>query len=214
MPVTTAPAPSASTSAASRPLRLVVIVGSVREGRFGPTVADWFLKEAVEHAGFEVDTVDLAEAEFAPLVSTPTYAGELTPAADRVRGALSARLAAADAFVVVTPEYNHSFPGALKNTIDWFGDEWYAKPVGLVSYGGMAGGQRAAEHLRSVFAELHAVTVRETLSFVDAWSRFDEHGLPQDRAGTSAAAVSLLVQLEWWASALREARDRTPYTAD
>ena len=74
--------------------------------------------------------------------------------------------------MIVTPEYNHSFPASLKNTIDWFDSEWHAKPVGFVSYGGMAGGQRAVEHLRQVFAELHAVTVRDTLSFHMAWERF------------------------------------------
>ena len=82
--------------------------------------------------------------------------------------------------MIVTPEYNHSFPAALKNTIDWFRDEWQAKAAGFVSYGGMAGGQRAVEHLRQVFAELHAVTVRETLSFHMAWERFDEDGRPRD----------------------------------
>ncbi len=69
-------------------------------------------------------------------------------------------------FVVVTPEYNHSFPGPLKAAIDRHVTPWQAKPVGFVSYGGISGGLRAVEHLRQVFAELHAVTVRETVSFI------------------------------------------------
>lgn len=75
---------------------------------------------------------------------------------------LADRIGAADAFVVVTPEYNHSYPGPL-HAIDSVGEQWRAKPVGFVSYGGVSGGLRAVEPLRVVFAELHAVTIRERL---------------------------------------------------
>ena len=112
---------------------------------------------------------------------------------------------------MVTPEYNHSFPASLKAAIDLVGPEWRATPVALVSYGGMSGGLRASEHLRQVFAELHATTVRDTVSFHGGWACFDEHGEPHDRTGTDAAATVLLDQLTWWGLALREARDRRPY---
>jgi NAD(P)H-dependent FMN reductase len=78
---------------------------------------------------------------------------------------ITLRLANADAFVVVTPKYNHNFPAPLKNAIDWRYNKWRAKPVGFVSYGGMGGGLRAVEQLRQVFAELHAVTVRDAVNF-------------------------------------------------
>lgn len=87
------------------------------------------------------------------------------------------RIAAADAVLIVTPEYNHSFPGPLKTSIDSLRDEWKAKPVGFVSYGGIGGGLRAVEALRLVFAELHAVTVRDTVSFHNPWSRFEQASL-------------------------------------
>ena len=70
----------------------------------------------------------------------------------------------------MTPEYNHSFPAALKNVIDWHGPQWHVKPVGFVSYGGISGGLRAVEQLRLVFAELHAVGIRDTVSFHSAWN--------------------------------------------
>ncbi|RAJ66900.1 NAD(P)H-dependent FMN reductase [Streptomyces sp. Amel2xB2] len=193
------------------PLRLAVIVGSVREGRFGPVVAHWFAEEARTYGEFEVDVLDLARAEHELPVAFPEFGAPLPDAVRETHRALSERLAAADAFVIVTPEYNHSYPAPLKNTIDWFREEWQAKPAGFVSYGGMAGGQRAVEHLRPVFAELHAVTVRETLSFHMAWERFDEDGVPHDREGTSAAAKGMLRQLRWWGGALREARAKSPY---
>lgn len=194
-------------------LRLAVITGSVRANRFGPTVANWFAGEARTYGRFEVDPIDLAEAEHVLPLVLPDFSAPLPPAVERVREGLAERLGAADAFVFVTPEYNHSFPASLKNTIDWFHAEWRAKPVGLVSYGGMAGGQRAAEHLRQVFPELHALTVRDTLSFHTAWERFGEDGRPYDEEGTAAAAKAMLAQVEWWADALRDARARTPYPA-
>ena len=112
---------------------------------------------------------------------------------------------------MVTPEYNHSFPGPLKHAIDSLGHQWQAKPVGFVSYGGLSGGLRAVEALRVVFAELHAVTIRETVSFHSAWARFHEHGAPRDPELVNAAAGALLDQLAWWACALRAARAARPY---
>ena len=127
--------------------------------------------------------------------------------------AARARLAAADAFVIVTPEYNHSYPASLKTLIDWHFTEWQAKPVAFVSYGGLAGGLRAVEHLRGVLAELHAVTVRDTVSFHQAWERFGPDSRPVDPAECTTAAKTMLDQLVWWARALREARTARPYVA-
>jgi NAD(P)H-dependent FMN reductase len=186
-------------------IRLVVIIGSTRGGRFGPTVARWFVEEARQHADLDVDVLDLADAELPDRLEA---FGAPTPPAV---AAVSARLAAADAFVVVTPEYNHSYPAPLKTLIDWHGREWQAKPVAFVSYGGMSGGLRAVEHLRAVFAEVHATTVRDTVSFHGAWARFGDAGRPVEEAECSAAAKTMLDQLTWWALALRDAREARPY---
>ncbi|MEU6720337.1 NAD(P)H-dependent oxidoreductase [Nonomuraea sp. NPDC046802] len=191
------------------PLRLAVIVGSVRDGRLGPTVAAWFADQATARQDLDVDVIDLADVPLgaaAPSMSVPEPVlkalGELTP-----------RLAAADAFVVVTPEYNHSYPAALKNAIDWHNQQFHAKPVAFVSFGGIAGGLRAVEHLRSVFAELHAVATRDTVSFHRAWECFDGNGQPKDPAGPAMAAETLLDQVSWWARVLRDAKAATPYIA-
>jgi NAD(P)H-dependent FMN reductase len=121
------------------------------------------------------------------------------------------KLADADAFIVLTPEYNHSYPASLKSLIDWHSTEWPAKPVALVSYGGVSGGLRAVEHLRQVFAELHAVTVRDTVSFHNAGTHFDDQGRHRDPAEVDAALKRMLDQLHWWAVALRTARGNRPY---
>lgn len=206
---------SASTTPAvtgpDSPLRVAVLVGSVREGRLGPTVADWFLATAAGQADMEFDVIDVAEVPL-PLVM-PGWGGVPSPETAAALRDVTPRLAAADAFVVVTPEYNHSFPAALKNLIDWHRDEWQAKPVGFVSYGGLAGGLRAVEQLRLVFAELHAMTVRDSVSLHGPWSGLGPDGAPRDAAVCEGAAKGMLGQLAWWARALRSARTTLPYRA-
>lgn len=183
-------------------LRLAVIIGSTREGRFGETVAKWFINQARQRSDMDVDVIDLADT---PLPTVLTQRS--TPEVEAFR----ARIGAADAFVVVTPEYNHGYPASLKLAIDLVYKEWRAKPVGFVSYGGISGGLRAVEQLRQVFAELHMVTVRDTVSFHKAHDQFDEAGQPKDAAGPNAAAKTLLDQIVWWALALRDARVKRPY---
>jgi NAD(P)H-dependent FMN reductase len=183
------------------PLALGVIVGSNRRGRFADTVAGWFVGEAERRSDITLDVIDLADVELPARFEFRTQDPRVL--------AFLERIDRADAFVVVTPEYNHSYPAALKHAIDYGKEQWYRKVVGYVSYGGMSGGLRAVEHLRQVFAEVHATSVRETVSFHLARSRFDEHGRPVDPEGTALAAKVMLDDLVWWADALREARRRT-----
>jgi NAD(P)H-dependent FMN reductase len=185
-------------------LHLAIIIGSTREGRFAPTVANWFAAQAAVREDLTIDVIDLAEARLPDILSAKPGPGV---------SAVSQRLAQADAFVVITPEYNHSYPAPLKSALDWHSKEWHAKPVGFVSYGGVSGGLRAVEHLRQVFAELHAVTMRNTVSFHGAWTHFDDQGQPKDPARYARAAKSMLDQVVWWARALRDARAERPYVA-
>jgi NAD(P)H-dependent FMN reductase len=183
-------------------LNIAVIIGSTREGRFCPTVAGWFVTQARGRSDMVIDVIDLAEVDL-PSIYPRRASADVE--------AYVARLARADGFVVVTPEYNHGYPASLKQAIDLAFVEWRAKPVAFVSYGGMAGGLRAVEQLRQVFAELHATTVRDTVSFHQAHAAFDAAGEPRDTTGPAAAAKTLLDQLAWWAAALRTARTETPY---
>ncbi|MER5759736.1 NAD(P)H-dependent oxidoreductase [Streptomyces sp. NPDC002082] len=198
----TAPQPEA-------PLRVAVILGSVREGRHGPAVADWFLGAAGAVGGLDLDLIDLADVDL-PL-AMPGWGGSPSPQAAAALAEVSPRLAAAEAFVIVTPEYNHSFPAVLKNLIDWHREEWQAKPAGFVSYGGLGGGLRAVEQLRLVFAELHTVTVRDSVSLHGPWSGLGPDGVPRDTAVAEGAVKGMLGQLTWWGRALRAARASQPY---
>jgi NAD(P)H-dependent FMN reductase len=192
--------------------KLLIIVGSVREGRFGPVVASWVAEQARTHGGFDVDVIDLAEIDI-PLVlpaASPKLAGDGYP---RPAGmaALTSALEGTDAFIVVTPEYNHSYPASLKAAIDWHFTQWTAKPVAFVSYGGAAGGRHAALHLENVLTELHAVTIRDGLAFPNYFTAWQD-GRPLDPEAPGYAKT-VLDQLVWWAGALRSAREAAPYPA-
>ena len=181
-------------------IRIAVIVGSTRDGRYADVIANWFLARARRRDDIEIDLLDLADIEL-----PPRFTRERSPALDDYLH----RLGMADAFVVITPEYNHSYPAALKHAVDFANVEWRRKPLAFVSYGGVSGGLRAVEHLRQVFAERHAFGIRDTVSFHNPWPQFGDDGELRDAAATAAAeeAVRLMLDdLVWWATALRTAR--------
>ena len=170
-------------------LKVGVIYGSTRPGRFCDTVARWTAAQIASKAGFGIEMIDPAST-----------------ARD-----MKQRLASCDAFVVVTPEYNHGYPAPLKQLIDSFGEEWHAKPVAFVSYGGISGGLRAVEQLRQVFAELHAVTIRDSVSFAGAWEQFDANGALRNPERAERSMDAMLRRLRWWGAALARARSVSPY---
>lgn len=186
----------------NRKTNVALIYGSTREGRFCDKVANWAATQIDRHDGFDLQLIDPA------LVGFPT---QHIDSDDPEWLSIKQRMAQADAFIVVTPEYNHGYPAALKCLIDSFKGEWQAKPVAFVSYGGGSGGIRAVEQLRLVFAELHAVAIRDSVSFASVWEQFDATGelLEPDRATKGMA--TLLARLSWWAAALRDARQAAPY---
>lgn len=178
-------------------LKIAVIMGSGREGRFCETVVKWVLTRAETVGGWNMEIVDPADF----------LAGWRSGRKEWVRQETGRVIADADAFIVVTPEYNHSFTGELKLVIDAFSEEWRDKPVAFVSYGGISGGLRAVEQLRLVFAELRAIGLRETVSFSHAWNRFGADGRPIEAEAAEKAMTTLLRELERWAIILRADRE-------
>jgi NAD(P)H-dependent FMN reductase len=171
---------------------VALVYGSTREGRFCDTVANWAAERIERSGAFVLDLID-------PASRTDGVAD------------LRRRIDRADAFVVVTPEYNHGYPAPLKSLIDSVGAEWQAKPVAFVSYGGISGGLRAVEQLRLVFAEVHAVAIRDSVSFANAWAQFDAAGGLIAPEAANAAMSTMLARLSWWALALRRAREACAY---
>jgi NAD(P)H-dependent FMN reductase len=182
-------------------VKLGLIYGSARPGRFCDTVARWTADQIRKTGNFELEVID-------PVAHAMK---KKSSAESSSQNSLQQQLDTADAFVVVTPEYNHGYPAALKELIDSAGREWHAKPVAFVSYGGVSGGLRAVEQLRQVFAELHAVTIRDSVSFHNAWEQFKGEGVHASPERHANSLSRMLAQLHWWAVALRHARAAKPY---
>ncbi|MER7863868.1 NAD(P)H-dependent oxidoreductase [Amycolatopsis japonica] len=177
------------------PIRLAVIIGSVRHERFADAITGWLLTELATIDSVEVDPIDLADIDL-PLQGTRP-GGTETVISDRLRDA--------DAFLVVTPEYNHSFPAALKNAIDWHFTEWAYKPVAFVGYGAGSGGIRAIEQLRLIFPELRATTIRDAVLLNAPWTRLGPNGY-EGTEGERGALTATMTELGWWARTLRTGR--------
>ncbi|WP_417769565.1 NADPH-dependent FMN reductase [Stappia sp.] len=180
-----------------------LVQGSIRDGRFNDTITNWAARR-LEGQGFALRRIDPRDPDLLPLQT-----GDAAAAAR-----LGERLADLGGFVVVTPGYKHPAPGPLKTLIDAAHAEWQARPVGLISYGGVSGGLRASETLRPVFAELHAMTLRDTVSFAMPFGRFGEDGEMTDAAEATradAAIATFGASLAWWGHALHAARERRPY---
>lgn len=172
---------------------LMIVIASIREGRVGLPVGRWFEGVAKDHGTFAVDLVDLAELGL-PLMTEPFHPS-LQRYTQEPTKAWSRRVAAADAFAFVMPEYNHSFSAPLKNALDYLFKEWAGKPVGFVSYGGVSAGSRAVAALQPVLYSLQmralqpAVHIPFVSEFVDTERAF----VPNDIL--SEAAVGLLQEL-------------------
>jgi NAD(P)H-dependent FMN reductase len=137
--------------------KLMIVVGSVRPGRVGLPIAEWVRAEAEKTGDFEIDFVDLAELDL-PFMDEPSHP-RLQQYTKPHTIAWSERVAAADAFVFVTPEYNYSYSPALKNALDFLNQEWWMKPVGFVSYGGVSSGTRGVAALLPSIVGLGLVRV-------------------------------------------------------
>ena len=181
-------------------IKIALIYGSARENRFCETVVRWVLSELSTMRGIDITLVDPADL-------TITAAGLDAASAETVEALLSG----ADAFLIAVPEYNHGYPAALKAVIDSAYRPWHAKPVAFVSYGGVSGGLRAVEQLRQVFAELHAVTIRDTVSLAHVWALFDSAGHPLRPGQMNGPLLAMMARLLWWARALKRAREEADY---
>lgn len=182
-----------------RPLRLAVIIASTRTGRFGETVARWFVTRAQQHDDLQLDVIDLYGLQLPDNLDDSPQTKAFT-----------ARIDAADAFVIVTPEYNHGYPGTLKSVLDLLLREYVHKAVALVGVSaGPWGGTRVVESLVPVVRELGLAVCFSDLNFPLVKSKFDEEGNLLD-AAYDTRAVDFLDELVWMARTLRWGRENVP----
>ncbi|MDO9355650.1 MAG: NAD(P)H-dependent oxidoreductase, partial [Solirubrobacteraceae bacterium] len=142
---------------------------------------------------FEVSTIDLAELAL-PMMDEPSHPRMQQYEHDHTK-AWSARVAASDAFVFVTPEYNHSYTAPLKNAIDYLHNEWSYKPVGFVSYGGVAAGTRAVQALKPVMAALKGIPIPEAVTIPFFTQFIGEDGRVHANEVMESAATAMLLEL-------------------
>ena len=186
--------------------RLMLIIASTRPGRIGLPVAQWMEREIAEHGGFDLDVADLADQGL-PLLDEPHHPRLENYLHDHTKR-WSAKVSAADAFVIVMPEYNYSFNAALKNAIDFVFNEWAHKPVGLVSYGGVSAGTRAAAAIRPTLGALRITPVGMSVS-IPFVAQFLKDGEIEPNALMRESAAAMLTELRTMAIALAGVRGRT-----
>ena len=185
--------------------KLLIIIASTRPGRIGLPVGEWFHERAAEHGGFQIELVDLAVLDL-PLLDEPSHP-RLQQYTQAHTHAWSTTVADADAVVLVTAEYNYGYPAALKNAIDYLHHEWRYKPVGFVSYGGVAAGTRAVQQLKAVVqsVQMFAVAGAVNIPFVPQFLTDD--GRIEGNEIMTQAAAEMLDELARVAGALRQLRD-------
>jgi NAD(P)H-dependent FMN reductase len=183
---------------------ILVFYGSDRPGAAAPKVAEWLKGKLATDTRATFEFVDLHELAL-PLYNIEWPVSPEGPFPSPAHEAWSKAVAKADGFIVITNEYNHAPGPIIKNAIDLLKAQWGKKPVGIMSYGGVGGGIRAAEHLRQVFAELYAMTIREQMTVHHVYAQYDAAGKLKDDAVTGDLTVFTDLLL-WWTNALKTAR--------
>jgi NAD(P)H-dependent FMN reductase len=184
--------------------RLGVVIASTREGRGGLPVAQWFVDRATNHAGFDVELIDLKAIDL-PMLAEPNHPRLQKYTDDRTK-AWSATVAAMDAFVFITPEYNYGSPPALVNALDHVYVEWNYKPAGFVSYGGISGGLRSVQMTKQILGTLKMVPIVEAVTLPFYTKMVDDDGAFKGGESQEKAAAAMLDELMRWTTALRSLR--------
>lgn len=185
--------------------QLKIIIGSTRPTRKGPIVADWFLKIAKQHPDFELELLDLKEIDL-PLMDEPNH-----PRVQKYTKAhtkkWSKTIDSADAFVIVTPEYNFGYPATLKNALDYLSVEWSDKPMGFVSYGGISGGTRAVQELKLPVTALGMMPIPQAVNIPFFAQFINDNDVFEANETLEKSANVMLAKLQEWAKALKNMRE-------
>jgi NAD(P)H-dependent FMN reductase len=198
----------------AKSLKIHVILGSTREGRYGDKPAHYILDRLNQHPLLQAELLDLRDFAL-PMFDQALSPGRIStgshghPVADR----WAAKIAEADGYVVIAAEYNHGYTAVLKNAIDWIYHEWVRKPIAFVGYGGV-GGARAIEQLRQVAVELQMAPIKQAVHLpLDVYLATMKQSAPAKAelfAPIDGAATAMIDHLLWWTEALKQARALQP----
>ena len=183
-------------------LNIGVILGSTRPNRAGKAVADWFMDQTKQFPDINFNFIDLLELNL-PFLDEP-----IPPLAHKYSKDHTKKWAETvenlDGFVVITSEYNHGYPGSLKNALDFLYQEWNHKPIGFVSYGNVAGGSRSVEQLRQVAVELQMASIKQQILIPVIWEAVKDGKLDPDKV--KGNVKTFIEDLRWWAEVLKTGR--------
>jgi NAD(P)H-dependent FMN reductase len=191
-------------------LKIGVILGTIRQGRFGEKPARWILGDLNKNPDIEAELLDLRDFNL-PMFDAAVSPGWITePYSDPAVARWTKKIGEQDGYVMIAPEYNRGYTSVLKTAIDWVYKEWTRKPVGFLSYGSV-GGARAVEQLRTVAVEMQMVPIRQAIHLpIDLYISMMKDEAPVDPARfkpVEQQAHSLIEQLLWWGNALKAARE-------
>lgn len=190
-------------------VQVKIIIGSTRENRFADSAGAWIADELSKQEGVHTEVLDLRDYPM-PFFDSPVSASRKSePFAHEAVARFTQKIAEADAYVLVTPEYNRSTSGVLKNALDWVYQEWHEKPVTFVSYGAV-GGARAVEQLRLMAIELQMAPIREAIHFAASdYFPVAMGGAPKEElfAKYAQSAESAITQLLRWTRGLKKMRE-------
>jgi len=187
-------------------MKIQVILGSVREGRFGDKPAHWIMEELKKREGVEAELIDLKDWPL-PMFNEPMSPGSSGGKYTNPLGEKFAKkIGEADGYIFTVAEYNHGYTAVLKNALDWVYAEWNKKPVSFVSYGGISAGTRSVQQLREVVLELQMVPLRNAVHIPMAWTMTDENGKLKINDHITSSGNSLIDQLLMWAKDLKVIR--------
>jgi NAD(P)H-dependent FMN reductase len=188
-------------------LKVKVILGSTRQGRFSEKPGRWIVDLLHARGDVEAELLDLRDypMPFFDEAETPSY--KTKPYTNPEVAKWTAKIADGEAFIVIAPEYNHGYPGVLKNALDYVYQEWNQKPIAFVTYGS-AMGARSVEQLREVAVELQMAPIRNAVHLPYDVVMAIGKGVPESEAFApyQERATGLVDQLLWWGMALRAAR--------
>ncbi len=184
-------------------MKLHTVICSTRPGRIGPAVANWFHVQARAHGGFEAELVDLATFNL-PVFDEPRHPRMGQYEFEHTKK-WAASVASADAFAFVIPEYNYFAPASLVNAITYLSTEWAYKPAGLVSYGGVSGGLRAAQSSKSLLTTVNMMPVPQGVAVPMAMQAIKD-GVFTSNALIDDSAKAMLDALVKWTTAMKPMR--------
>lgn len=193
----------------NKSISVKVIAGSTREGRFSDKVATWVVENLKKQEGIAAEMLDLRDYNMPFFNESVSPSFKQEPYKNEAVARFTAKIAEGDAFVMVTPEYNHGTSGVLKNALDWVYQEWNNKPVAFASYGSV-GGSRAVEQLRLTVIELQMAPIRMSVHFPGEKYfpvLFGKTKVDEIFTEYASQADGMITQLLWWARALKAARE-------